>query len=218
MLFRSKRAVNEDGSIAIPDIPVEKVNLIKEGLKPQDLEIIRHGMWLAVNEQGGTASMVKMPGVEIGGKTGTAQTIDHGQKSHNAWTLAFAPFKDPKYAVCVLVQNGGSGGHVCAPLVHLILRGILARDEGMRLPLEFQSEYKGNTDAIENVLLPPDILASMDVTAADVTGDAGDEAGDEAAGTSPTDSGNTETPTPTITPELDDEGSVIPRARPVQNH
>lgn len=213
-----KRVVNEDGSVAIPDIPVEKVNLIKEGLKREDLEIIRKGMWLAVNEQGGTANLVKMPGVEIGGKTGTAQTIDHGQKSHNAWTLAFAPFKEPKYAVCVLVQNGNSGGHVCGPLVHLILRGIFARDEGMRLPLQAQTEFKGNTDAIESVPLPPDILASMDVTAADDTGDAGNEAGDEAAGTTSIDSGMPEeTPTPTITPELDDEGSVIPRAKPVQN-
>ena len=66
--------------------------------------------------------------VAVAGKTGTAQTGVEGQAPH-AWFVAFAPADNPRYAVSVLVENGGNygneatGGEVAAP----IARQMLAR-------------------------------------------------------------------------------------------
>jgi penicillin-binding protein 2 len=97
-----------------------------------------------------------------------------GKKSHNAWTVAFAPYDEPRYAVAVVVQNGKSGGKVAGALVHLILRGLFAADEGMRLPLRPTDEFAGHLDPIPEIPLPEDALAALQI------GDAG-ETGDEAA-------------------------------------
>jgi penicillin-binding protein 2 len=208
-----KKAVDRNGTVLVEDSPRLKVDLVKEGVKPADLELIRKGMWMAVNVPGGTAGRAKIPGYEVAGKTGTAQ-VNPVLKLHNAWTIAFAPFDEPRYAVCMLVENGKSGGAVCGPLVHLVLRGILARDEGKRLPLHPLDPVVGNMDPIEEIKLPEDVLASIDVT-----GETGDEAADAAAAAgivpeNPIQAQPSVTPQPTITPEIDEEGTVAPRRKP----
>ena len=214
-----RKAISDEGKTLIDDKPKMVVDLIKKGIKPKDFELIRRGMWMAANVPGGTASKVKMPHMEVAAKTGTAQTMDNGKKSNNSWVISFAPYEDPQYAICVLVQNAGSGGGVCGPLVHLIYSGLFAQDEGLKLPLKPQTEFAGNTDRLEAITLPADVLAAIDTTEpmdAD-NGETGDEAGDvttETHSTPPTD--NSSTPTPTLTPEIDDEGTVIPKAIPVQ--
>jgi penicillin-binding protein 2 len=210
-----KKAVDRNGTVLVEDSPRLKIDLVKEGVKPADLELIRKGMWMAVNVPGGTAGRAKIPGYEVAGKTGTAQ-VNPVLKLHNAWTIAFAPFDQPRYAVCMLVENGKSGGAVCGPLVHLVLRGILARDEGKRLPLHPLEPVIGNMDPIEEIELPKDVLASIDITGE--TGETGDEAADAAAaGIVPEDPIQAQpsvTPQPTITPEIDEEGTVAPRRKP----
>ncbi len=211
-----KKVVSADGrKVIIDDIPKLKVDLLENGVKSQDLDLIRKGMWMAVNEQGGTAGRVKIPNIEVAAKTGTAQTVDNGKKSHNSWVVSFAPYENPKYAVCVLVQNGGSGGGVCGPLVNLIYRGLFAQDEGMQLPLRPQTEFGGNTDRYEpeNMVLPEDVLGAIEATAPD-TGETGDESDAPAVENAPP-SNTPSAPKPTITQEADEEGQV-PRARPVR--
>jgi penicillin-binding protein 2 len=212
-----RKATSEEGLPVIADRPELVIDLIKSGIAAKDFELIRKGMWMAVNQPGGTAGKVRMPKIEVAAKTGTAQTIDAGRKSHNSWVISFAPYENPRYAVCVLVQNGGSGGKVCGPLVHLIYRGLFAQDEGLKLPLRPQKEFPGNTDRIEEIELPEDVLAavSMDPNApSDDGGETGDEVGEVILKAQPVNE-TTDTPTPTITPEIDDEGTVIPRAVPV---
>ncbi len=208
-----KKAVTRDGTVVVEDAPRVKVDLIKEGVKPVDMELIRKGMWMAVNVPGGTAGRLKIPGYEVAAKTGTAQ-VSKPLDLHNAWTLAFAPFDEPRYAVCMLVENGKSGGAVCGPLVHLLLRGILAREEGMRLPLRPLQPVIGNLDPIKEITLPEDVLAAIDVSQDD--GETGNEASEAAAaaGIVPQDTSQLPpaiTPRPTITPEIDEEGTVAPR-------
>jgi penicillin-binding protein 2 len=212
-----RRAVAENGHTIIPDKPKLVVDLTQSGIKPTDLELIRKGMWLAVNQPGGTAGRARMTKIEVAAKTGTAQTTDAGQKSNNSWLISFAPFEEPKYAVCVMVQNAGSGGAVCGPLVHLIYRGLFAADEGMKLPLKPQKEFPGNLDRLEEIPLPEDILAALnlDPNAVGDPGESGDEAGELALPTLTTTNEPTTIPTPTLTPEIDAEGTVIPRATPV---
>jgi penicillin-binding protein 2 len=156
-----------------------------------------------------------MPRVEVAAKTGTAQSVDFGKKSNNSWTLSFAPFENPKYAVCVLVVGGKSGGKVCGPLVHLIYRGLFALDDGLKLPLQPQDEVAGNTDPIEEILLPEDTLAAVE--AVEITETADDVQTDLAPRQNNPDNDTNTTeilPTPTITPEIDTAGT-IPRAIPV---
>ncbi len=100
----------------------------REGLAiPREkLAIVESGMWAVVNEPGGTAFGSRIPGLEMGGKTGTAQVIgreatvragaDRSKLQDHAWFIAFAPLDHPKMVVVVFVENGGHGGLAAAPL------------------------------------------------------------------------------------------------------
>jgi penicillin-binding protein 2 len=231
-----KKAVAEDGQIIIADLPKLEVDLVQSGVTPADIELIRKGMWMSVNQAGGTSGKVKHPTVSIAAKSGTAQSVDNGKPSNNSWIISFAPYENPKYAVCVLVQNGGSGGGVCGPLVNLIYRGIFARDHhGIRLPLKAQKEVIGNLDRLEAIEIPPETIAAIEagdtapspdvVATAEISTTTSEasvgETGNEVVGLlpiSPSTLSPSVTPTPTITPEVDAEGSSIPRAIPVKEH
>ncbi|MBU2471720.1 MAG: penicillin-binding protein 2 [Bacteroidetes bacterium] len=76
-------------------------------------QLIREGLYRAVNVPGGTGAAAKVPGIAVAGKTGTAQN-PHG-KDH-AWFIGFAPYENPKIAICVLVENSGYGGVFAAPI------------------------------------------------------------------------------------------------------
>lgn len=207
-----KRVVAADGTVLVEDKPRLKVDLIKEGVKAEDLAMIRKGMYMAVNEKGGTASRLKLKDVIVAAKTGTAQAPGN---THNAWTLCFAPFDEPRYAVCVFVRNGTSGGKVATPLANLIISGVLARDAGKKLPLHPLEAVHGNIDPIDEIPLPEDVLASIDI--ADDPGETGDEAAE--AGAAPIESREdrqgAKNPKPLIKSDVDEEGSVVPRARAV---
>ena len=210
-----KSAISEEGKTLIADKPKAIRNLIQDGIKPDDLQLIRKGMWLAVNS-GGTAGKVRISEAEVAAKTGTAQTVENGKKSNNSWITSFAPYEEPRYVVCVLAQNAGSGGGVCGPLVNLIYKGLFGDEKDQRLPLRAQTEFAGDTDRIENIDLPKNALAEIRKPA---NGDEPDleeyETGDEAGIPSNTSPNITIPPTPTLTPEVDPEGTVIPRALPV---
>lgn len=63
-----------------------------------------------------------MPGIEAAGKTGTAQN-PHG-KDHSAF-MGFAPFDEPKIAVCAYIENGGWGATFGVPIGSLIMEKYL---------------------------------------------------------------------------------------------
>ncbi|MFU8893933.1 MAG: peptidoglycan D,D-transpeptidase FtsI family protein [Luteolibacter sp.] len=209
-----RQAVAENGQTVIANKPKLEVDLIEAGVSPADFELIRRGMFMAANEVGGTARRAAIPNYKIAAKTGTTQTTDMGRQSNNSWMISFAPFEEPKYAIAMIVQGGGSGGAVCGPLTQLIYRGLIARDEGMRLPLRQQTEFTGNTNRIDAIELPTDILAAIDISEEEeAAGETGEEAVVLVRPQLPEIS-TPVTPIPTITPEVDDEGT-IPRAIPV---
>lgn len=95
------------------------------------LDIVQHAMWRVVNEKGvGTASHLgKIGGVEIAGKTGTAQVynLDKGRTGtkklqDHALFISYAPFIDPEIVVTVVVENGGSGSGTAAPIAKSIIK------------------------------------------------------------------------------------------------
>jgi penicillin-binding protein 2 len=86
------------------------------------------GMYKAVNSgfgSGGTASIAAVPGLDICGKTGTAQN-PHGH-DHSVF-ICFAPMDDPKIAVAAYVENGGFGATWAAPIASLLTEMYLTRE------------------------------------------------------------------------------------------
>jgi penicillin-binding protein 2 len=109
------------------------------GLSEAHLKIVLEGMNRVSNEQGGTAyrARIDIPGMELGGKTGSAQVrritmaerltgvkkndeLPWNQRDH-ALFVAFAPVAAPRYAVSVVVEHGGGGAAVAAPIARDIL-------------------------------------------------------------------------------------------------
>lgn len=78
---------------------------------PSAARAVTEGMVLAVED--GTARQAAVAGVRVAGKTGTAQN-PHGEP--HAWFIGFAPAFRPEVAVAVVIEGGGSGGRVAAPV------------------------------------------------------------------------------------------------------
>lgn len=108
----------EDLTTGISSTPDrEKIEI--SGVSKRTYRLIKEGMYRVVNEPGGTGRAAGLPGADVCGKTGTAQN-PHGN-SH-AWFIGFAPRDNPEIAFCVMVENGGGGGAVAAPIAGGIIR------------------------------------------------------------------------------------------------
>jgi penicillin-binding protein 2 len=95
-------------------------------LSPMVWAVIRDGLWAVVND-GGTGGQARIAGLDIAGKTGTAQIIANSKSEKgqdHAWFAAFAPAKAPEAVVVVLVERGGHGGDAAAPIARKIFNAI----------------------------------------------------------------------------------------------
>ncbi len=95
-----------------------------------DYNRILGGMFLAASE--GTARRVNIPGVEMAGKTGTADVISNGEELNIAWFLGFAPIERPEVAVVVMVEgtqvsDDYHGGSTSAPVAKAIFEEYFKR-------------------------------------------------------------------------------------------
>src|SRR5215831_13862696 len=96
------------------------------------VEKITDAMYGVVNEPGGTGGQLRLAGIELSGKSGTAQVIGydtlariHKEKKFedNAWFVGYAPRRNPEIVVSVLVQESGKhGGEVAGPVVRDIIK------------------------------------------------------------------------------------------------
>lgn len=107
---------------------------ISTGVSQDALDIVKKGMYLVVNGHG-TATHIKLPDVEICGKTGTAQN-PHGED--HAWFVGFAPYENPKIAIAVLVENVGFGGTHAAPIAKNVIQAYMNSFRGEGSTLENQ--------------------------------------------------------------------------------
>jgi penicillin-binding protein 2 len=107
-------------------------------VSPAALDALRPGLRAVVNSDGGTAHRARSEIVEFAGKTGTAQSQTHRRRrdrdyqpepegwdptQDHAWFAGYAPAQSPEIAVVVLVEHGGSGGAVAAPVAKEIIEG-----------------------------------------------------------------------------------------------
>src|SRR5690606_25918220 len=99
--------------------------------RPRHVKLVQDALVAVVQGERGTARGARVPGVTVAGKTGTAQVValrrdgeDHSRdwrfKDH-AWFVAYAPAEAPELAVAVLVEHGGGGGAVAAPVAQRVL-------------------------------------------------------------------------------------------------
>lgn len=86
-------------------------------LKQSYFDAVKKGMYLVVNGNG-TAKNIKNEDYVLSGKTGTAQNT---RGANHSWFVGFAPFNDPKIAICVLGENAGWGAQVAAPIAGAIM-------------------------------------------------------------------------------------------------
>jgi peptidoglycan glycosyltransferase len=115
---------NSDGEV----IDSGGAEVWRRPLSPENAAIMRDAMINVVER--GTATRMQIPGILVGGKTGTAQLGTDPPKSH-AWVIGFAPADNPRVAIAVIVlgQEGASeqtGGRVAAPIAKTVMETILA--------------------------------------------------------------------------------------------
>jgi penicillin-binding protein 2 len=216
-----KRVMDHDQVVL--DNPPSLRGDLSQNVKPDEIEIIRKGMWKVVNDPGGTGKSARITGVEVAGKTGTAQNWRRNEKNvkvddNHTWFISFAPYQNPKFAVCVLVQNGKSGGGCAAPVARRVLEQCLALENGYQVAIEAMPPAEGHFDHIPMVQ-----YADAGVPLVPGT----DEDGDTGAGAPSAEPVDDEAPrvnaTPNIKRKADSAGSAgsssgqnVPQAVPVR--
>ncbi len=135
--FKAIGPVGEEGDIAyIPARPAfsyqhPEPKIIQ--LDDDQWDMIIKGMWGVVNA-GGTAGAIKMPNLEIAGKTGTAQVAevgkDSGKDKDHSWFVSFAPAYKPEMSVIALIENSGFGAANAAPAAKAMYIAYLQKHPG----------------------------------------------------------------------------------------
>ena len=133
-----KIVANDDNQYADKFIPLYK--------KSQNIKIVQDAMFSSTNEVRGTSyrSRLDDPKYRFAGKTGTSQVkkiterdreldlktfqIPYEERDH-ALYVAFGPYKSPRYALSIIIEHGGSGGTVAAPLAKELFKMIVDRHE-----------------------------------------------------------------------------------------
>ncbi|BAK44383.1 penicillin-binding protein 2 [Eggerthella sp. YY7918] len=101
--------------VSTPDVPLENLNIMRDAL---------HGL---VNEGVDVSHLFAKYGIDGACKTGTAEYSDDVD---TAWFACYAPFDDPKYVVTCVVEHGGGGAAVAAPVAVEMLAAALSCDDG----------------------------------------------------------------------------------------
>ena len=112
----------------------------------ENIKFVLNAMFRSTNEVYGTsfASRIEDPKYQFAGKTGTSQVkriterereldldisqIPYENRDH-AWYIAFAPYKNPRYSLSVLIEHGGSGSKVAAPIAKKLIKKVIDRHE-----------------------------------------------------------------------------------------
>lgn len=125
--------IANDGELARPHLTIGAYRdgaLVRELEHPETTRVIDTSLARTLRDfmvavvDNGQASGVSIPGVSVGGKTGTAEA---GDGTSHAWFVAFAPAENPRVAVVVVVENGGQGGVVASPIAGAVIRAVLAQ-------------------------------------------------------------------------------------------
>jgi penicillin-binding protein 2 len=126
-----KRIEDSNGKLIKEFYPKVRRNI---GIDPAILKIIKEGLRGVVHDAHGTGHRARLKNITVSGKTGTAQVIGMKdsdeinpedkipyQYRDHAWFVAFAPYDKPEVSVSVIIEHGGHGGEVAAPIARQVL-------------------------------------------------------------------------------------------------
>jgi cell division protein FtsI/penicillin-binding protein 2 len=91
-------------------------------LQEESLKVMHQALTQVVAH--GTGLAAQIPGVTVAGKSGTAQA---SKGKEHAWFVSYAPVEDPQVACAVVVEHGGHGGAVAAPIAHDLMALALGK-------------------------------------------------------------------------------------------
>ena len=152
IINENKNASTFENIFSFTNSPTENINKDNiSNLKPlfrnqENINFVKEAMFGATNEAGGTSYTSRHIDKKFmfAGKTGSSQIkrfteeqrkaevkqkdITYLERDH-AWFVAFAPVHNPKYAISVLVEHGGSGSSAAAPIAKKIIKKVLERDK-----------------------------------------------------------------------------------------
>ena len=120
----------------------------------EHFDTVRAGMWEVVNGAGTAGrSRLELPGIEMGGKTGTAQVrrITGGQRGQSgAWKyrdhglfVCFAPTANPRYACSVVIEHGMGGARAAAPVAKDVLTYLFDKPKALASLAAFEEQWGG---------------------------------------------------------------------------
>lgn len=184
-------------------------NIVDIPLDPVAFKYVMEGMRQVVTN--GTARRAEVPGFDVCGKTGTAQVVSvrtgaTGKQKEHAWFVGFAPKPEegrlPEIAVCVLVEHGGHGGTISAPIAQAIIAEYVRKTRG----------------TVEGAPVDPAVDDDSIVGVDTVDLDGSDEPTDADAAEPAGGEGSTvpAAPAPTIVPKVTTGGSTAPVTSEVQ--
>lgn len=192
------KVVAQDGTV-LREEPVKiRANLLENGFTVEQIGVVRTGMWDAVNRGGGTGGNARIKNYPVAGKTGTAQFWRSGTPDNHTWFIAFAPYEKPRYAVCVMVNGGASGGGVAAPIAAKILAETFKIEEGEQYEVAELEPAKGSFRFVSSV----DFGRSVPAALADAP------PGERTQTAAASGTASARAAAPTVRPAADAEGTV----------
>lgn len=157
--FLVKRILSNDGNVVLENQPTVKRDLSLASseayISPETFKAVKEGMWAVGNGYSGTARLYKVPGVEIAGKTGTAQTRSFAadqiyvrcesrprEQRHHGWFIGYAPAENPEIIIAVLAEHSCHGSTGAAPVVRDVISAYMEKNypERMRAARELAKE------------------------------------------------------------------------------
>jgi len=145
--FVARDIISRNKIISRTDLPASDM-----GLNPNHLRMVLKSMEAVINNQWGTAyrARIMVPGMGMGGKTGTSQVRritqaerDSGiikneqlpwKRRDHALFVGYAPIVSPRYAISVVIEHGGGGSKIAAPIARDIMVDTLNRDPAGQAP------------------------------------------------------------------------------------
>ena len=132
-------------------------------INPKNIKLVREAMFASTNEVRGTSysSRIEDPKYQFAGKTGTSQVkriteaereldletsqIPYNERDH-ALYIAFGPYKNPRYALSIVIEHGGSGSSTAAPIAKKLFKLIVDRHE-----LREKAQKKKNSENLNAI-------------------------------------------------------------------
>jgi penicillin-binding protein 2 len=127
-------AIANGGNVVVPRLVDDGMPPVPRKVNhwnPKNVDLVRQGLRAVVSA--GTGTVADIPGKEISGKSGSAES---GKKKTHSWFVCYGPMSHPTIAVVAFAEAAGHGGSVAAPLARKVLDQYFGLKEGKIQPVQ----------------------------------------------------------------------------------